>query len=73
MHLGGDNGSGEDTATDGHHAGEGALLVDVAALDGSLGCAETQTYILIPSSGAGVLAGTADLVVVEDMRLSIED
>jgi hypothetical protein len=70
VHLGGHDGSGEDTATDGDHAGEWALLVDVAALNGSLGRAEAQTDILIPSPAAGVLARSADLVVQEDVRLS---
>ena len=70
MHLGGHDGTGEDTATDGDHAGERALLVDVGTLDGGLGGTETQTNILIPSPGAGVLARTAGLVVLEDVRLS---
>lgn len=70
MHLGGHDGTGEDTATDGDHAGERALLVDVGTLDSGLGGTETQTNILIPSPGAGVLARTAGLVVEEDVRLS---
>ena len=70
MHLGGHDGSGKDTATDGDHAGERALLVDVCTLNGVLGRAETQADILVPSPGAGVLAGSADLVVEEDVRLS---
>lgn len=70
VHLGGHDGTGKDTATDGDHAGERALLVDVVALNSGLGGTETQTDILVPSPGAGVLAGTADLVVLEDVRLS---
>lgn len=70
MHLGGHDGAGEDTATDGDHAGEGALLVDVVTLNGRLGGTETQTDVLVPSPGAGVLARSADLVVEEDVRLS---
>ena len=70
VHLGGHDSSGQDTATDGDHAGEGALLVDVGALNGGLGGTETQTDILVPSPGAGVLAGTTSLVVQEDVRLS---
>jgi hypothetical protein len=69
VHLSGDNGAGQDTATDGDLAGEGTLLVDVGAINGGLGGTETQTNILIPSSGAGVLARAAGLVVVEDVRL----
>jgi len=72
VHLGGHDGTGEDTATDGDHAGEGALLVDVGALNGGLGGTETQTDILVPSPGAGVLAGTTSLVVQEDVRLLLE-
>lgn len=70
MHLGGHDSSGKDTATDGDQAGERALLVDVGSLNGVLGRAEAQTDILIPSPAAGVLAGSADLVVQEDVRLS---
>lgn len=73
MHLGGDDSAGEDTATDGDEAGEGALLVDVGALNGRLGRAEAQTNILIPSPVPGVLAGTTDLVVQEDVRLDSEN
>lgn len=69
VHLGGDDGSGEDTAADGDHAGEGALLVDVRALNGGLGGAETQTDLLVPSLVARVLARSTDLVVQEDVRL----
>ena len=69
MHLGGDDSAGQDTATDRDHTGEGALLVDVGALNGGLGRAEAQTNILIPSPSAGVLAGTGGLVVQEDVRL----
>lgn len=70
MHLGGHDGSGKDTATDGDHAGEGALLVDVGTLNGRLGRTEAQTNILVPSPVAGILARSADLVVEEDVRLS---
>lgn len=73
MHLGGHDSSGKDTSADGHEAGEGALLVDVRALNGSLGRAEAQTDILIPSPVAGVLARSADLVVEEDVRLDVVD
>ena len=72
MHLGGDDGAGQDTATDRDHTSEGALLVDVRALDGRLGGAETQTNLLMPSLVAGVLAGSGDLVVKEDVRLREE-
>jgi len=72
VHLGGHDSSGQDTATDGDHAGEWALLVDVGTLNGGLGGTETQTNVLVPSPVAGVLAGSADLVVEEDVRLLLE-
>ena len=71
VHLGGDDGSGQDTAADRDLADEGALLVDVGAVNGGLGGLETQTDVLVPS--AAVLAsagGLADLLgVLEDVRL----
>jgi hypothetical protein len=70
VHLGGHDGAGEDTAADGDHAGERALLVDVGTINGVLGRAEAQTNVLVPSPGAGVLARSTDLVVKEDVRLS---
>jgi hypothetical protein len=72
VHLGGDDGAGQNTAANGDQAGEGALLVDVRALNGRLGRAEPQTNVLVPSPVTRVLAGSADLVVQEDMRLSNE-
>lgn len=73
MHLGGDDSSGKDTAANGDKTSEGALLVDVGALDGGLGRAEAQTNLLIPSPVAGVLARSTDLVVQEDMGLFAGD
>ena len=69
VHLGGDDSAGKDTATDRDEAGEGALLVNVGALDGGLGRAEAQTNFLIPSPVPGVLARSADLVIEENVRL----
>ena len=73
VHLGGDDSAGQDTATNGNGAGEGALLVDVGALNGRLGGTEAQTNILIPSLVPGVLSRSADLVVEEDVRLFAEE
>lgn len=70
VHLGGHDGSSEDTAANGDQASERALLVDVGSLNGVLGRTEAQTDLLMPSPGAGVLARSADLVVEEDVRLS---
>lgn len=74
VHLGGNDGAGQDTATDGDGAGEGALLVDVAALNGSLGGTETQTNVLVPSSSTLARSGALGLGlgVQEDVRLLLE-
>ena len=69
VHLSRDHCSGEDTATDRDHAGEGALLVNVRSLNGGLGGPEPQSNILIPSPAARALARSTDLVVKEDMGL----
>jgi hypothetical protein len=61
VHLGRDDGSGQDTAADRDLADEGALLVDVGAVNGGLGGLETQTDFLVPSA--------ALLGVLEDVRL----
>jgi len=71
VHLGGDDSAGQDTATDRDHTGEGALLVDVGALNGGLGRAVAQTNILMPSLGSSVLLGTSGLVIQEDVRLHV--
>lgn len=71
VHLGGNDGAGQDTATDRDLADEGALLVDVGSLNGGLGGLETKTDVLVPSSatlaGSGALADA--LGVLEDVRL----
>lgn len=74
VHLGGNDGAGQDTATDGDETGERALLVDVAALNGSLGGTETQTNILVPSSSSLTRSGALGLGlgVQEDVRLLLE-
>ena len=46
LHLGGDADALEDLASDGNVAGEGALLVDVFALNSFLGGLESQSNIL---------------------------
>lgn len=66
VHLGRHNGSGENTATDGHQTGEGALLVNVRSLDGLRGGLEAQANVLVPSLG---LSADLGLGVLEDMGL----
>jgi len=65
LHLGGDDEPLEDLATDGNVTGEGALLVDVVALDRGVGGLDTQADILDPAHrfhlpGVGALAGDED-------------
>lgn len=70
IHLGRDNGAGQDAPTDGDVASPGALLVDVGAGDGLLGGLEAQTNILEPA-GTSTLGDNA-LVVLEDGLLLLE-
>jgi len=68
VHLGRDDASGEDTATDRDHTGEWALLVDICSLNSSLWCSETQTDIFVPSSTT-----LSDLSALCRFRLGIEE
>lgn len=47
LHLGGDDDALQDAATDGHVAGERALLVDVGSLDRGLGGLESEANALV--------------------------
>lgn len=64
LHLGGDDDALQDAATDGDVAGEGALLVDVVALDGGGGGLDAK------ADGAdeahGLLAAVADRALAGD-------
>lgn len=66
VHLGGDNGTGQDLTTDRNHTSEWTLLVNVRTLNSGLWGLETQTSVLIPSLGS---SGGLDLWVGEDVRL----
>ena len=71
LHLGGDDLTSEDAATDGDITGEGALLVDVVALNGLLGGLEAKTDLLVPAVVLDrLLAG--NLGVLEDTLLLLE-
>ena len=74
VHLGRDDGASEDTATDRDLAGEGALLVDVLALNSGLGGAEAQANVLVPSPATLARPSGLDLglAVEEDVRLLLE-
>lgn len=66
VHLGGNNGTGQDLTTDRNQTSEWTLLVNVSTLNSGLWGLETQTSVLIPSlsSSRGL-----DLWVGEDVRL----
>lgn len=55
LHLGRDDKSLQDLTTDGNISGEGALLVDVGSLNGSIGGLDTQTNVLYPAHGLDLL------------------
>jgi len=74
MHLGGDDGAGQDTATDGDETSERTLLVNVRTVDCSVGGLEAQSNILVPSPSSfpnSALRGTG-LLGGEDVRLLLE-
>lgn len=50
VHFGGRNYTLDDSSTDGNIAGEGALLINVLALDGGSGGLESQANVLVVAS-----------------------
>lgn len=66
VHLGRDNGTGQDLTSDRDVTNEWALLVNVVTSDGGLWGLETQTDLLVPSLGTTV---GLSLWVGEDMWL----
>lgn len=64
-HLVGENDTLEDSTSDGHVGGEGALLVDVLASLGFSGGLETETDLLEVAGVFGLLS-TGDLLGVEE-------
>lgn len=64
LHLGGDDNALEDTSTDGNISGEGALLVDVIALNGGGGSADAKTDVT--GETHGLLASVADGTLASD-------
>ena len=64
LHLGGDDDALEDTAADGDVAGEGALLVNVVALDGGGGGLDAKTNGT--DEAHGLLTSVADLALAGD-------
>lgn len=63
LHLGGDDKSLEDLSTDGNISSEGALLVDVGSLDGSIGGLDAESDILYPTHGLNLLDVDASLAL----------
>lgn len=74
LHLGGDDETLDDAATDGHVAGEGALLVDVLSVDCVLGHLEGQANVL--HVAGTLLAITGNLLslgtIDDDLALLLE-
>lgn len=70
FHLGADNGTSKNTATNGDISSEGALLVNVSTSDGFLGSNEAQTDVLVPTSTLAL--GDNALVVGENGVLLLE-
>lgn len=75
LHLGGDDDTSENTATNGDVAGEGTLCVNVGALDGFAWGLEAETDILEPAIVTTLLGddlGELALAVDEDALLLLE-
>lgn len=76
VHLGGDNGTTEDTATDGDKTGEGALLVNVGAVHSLLGGLEAETDVLVPTLvdlvGLSGLGGSEDVGLLLESALRLD-
>ena len=69
VHLVRENDTLEDSASDGHGRGEGALLVNVLALNGGLGSLEPEAdFLVVPLSSEGFLSNQL-LGVLEDSEL----
>lgn len=72
VHLGGDDHPSENTPTDADASSEGAVVVNVSAVNCLFGRLEAQTDVLpVPHSLAGLL-GLQFLGVQEDRRLLLE-
>jgi len=71
LHLGGGNKSLQDLTTDGDVASEGALLVNVVSLDGSIRGLDSQTNVLDPTHGLRLLGDDIALAGYEDGILGL--
>jgi len=71
-HLVGEDNTLEDSTSDGHVGGEGALLVDVSTSLGVSGGLETETDLLVVAGVLGLLSASNLLGVEEDTELLLE-
>jgi hypothetical protein len=71
LHLGRDDKSLQNLTTDGNVASEGALLVNVSSLDGSVGGLDTKTNVLDPAHGLDLLGVDIALTGDEDGILGL--
>ena len=69
LHLGGDNLSLQDSASDGNITGEGALLVNITTLNGGIGGLDAKTNILDKAHGLGARCIHGTLACHEDSIL----
>jgi hypothetical protein len=72
VHLGRHNGATEDAATDGDVAGEGALVVNVVAIDGATRSLEAKADVLVVAGGALDLLAKNSALGKEDGGLLLE-
>ena len=71
LHLGGDDETLEDLSTDGNISSEGALLVDVVSLDGSIGGLNAKADILHPAHGLDLFGVDVTLACNENGILAL--
>lgn len=71
LHLGGGDHTLQNLTTNGDVSSEGALLVDVVTLNGSIGGLDTQTDVLDPAHGLDLLGLDGTLAGDEDGILGL--
>mmetsp|Transcript_22296 Transcript_22296/g.31386 ORF Transcript_22296/g.31386 Transcript_22296/m.31386 type:complete len:215 (+) Transcript_22296:123-767(+) len=71
LHLGGDDESFQDAATDGDIACEGALLVHVCSLDGGIGCLDSKSHVTSVTHGFLALVSDGALACHENSILRL--
>jgi len=71
LHLGRSNKSLQDLTTNGDVSGEGALLVNVVSLNGSIGGLDAESNVLDPTHGLGLLRDNGALAGDEDSILGL--